>query len=115
MKAILKVFLVLFLLGLTVLFNAGIIDIRIEEIRYLLGTIAAKQGVSNTFGIVAKYELVNRRILYGEENVTNYELEAKIQALTTDRNNDIDKNTITKKICDLIYILYLNKLHKIKF
>ena len=37
--------------------------------------------MSNTFGIVAKYELIKHRIAYGEENVTSYELEAKIQAL----------------------------------
>jgi len=97
MKTLIKLLLVLMFLGLTVLYNIGLIDIRLEEIKYLLGTIAAKEDASNTFGIVAKYELIKRRMLYGEENVTNYELEAKVQALTSDKQLDEHQNTWTIK------------------
>ncbi len=83
MRTILKASLVLLLLAGTLLFNASLIDIRMEEIRYYLGNIAAKQDASNTFGIVARYELIKRRMLSGEDNVTDLELEARIQALTS--------------------------------
>ena len=36
-----------------------------------------------SLGIVAKYELIKHRMLYGEQNDDNYELEAKMQALTS--------------------------------
>lgn len=97
MKTLLKILIILALLGLTVVYNIGLIDIRFEEIKYLLGTIAAKEDASNTFGIVAKYELIKRRMLYGEENVTNYELEAKVQALTSQNQMSDNRNQWTVK------------------
>lgn len=83
MRTILKLLLVLMLLAFTALFNANLIDIRMEEIRYYLGNIAVRQDVSNTFGIVARYELIKRRMTAGEDNVSDLELEARIQALTS--------------------------------
>jgi TonB family protein len=83
MKTFLRIFLVVLLLVLTVLFNIGLIDIRIEEMSYLLGKIASGQDVSNSLGIIGKYELIKRRMQYGEESNSNYELEAKVQALTS--------------------------------
>lgn len=71
-------------MGLTVLFNIGLIDIRIEEMSYLLGKIASGQDVSNSLGIIGKYELIKNRMQFGEESNSNYELEAKVQALTSD-------------------------------
>ena len=50
---------------------------------YLIGKIAAQQDVPMSLGIVAKYELIKQRILYGEKSENNYELEAKIQCLTS--------------------------------
>ncbi|NLE25907.1 MAG: TonB family protein [Clostridiaceae bacterium] len=97
MKTLIKLLLVLLFLGLTVLYNIGLIDIRLEEIKYLLGTIAAKDDASNTFGVVAKYELIKRRMLYGEENITNYELEARVQALTSSKHLNEHQNTWTVK------------------
>ncbi|MFP4014285.1 MAG: AgmX/PglI C-terminal domain-containing protein [Chitinispirillaceae bacterium] len=83
MRTILKCLLVLMLLVSTALFNANLIDIRLEEIRYYLGNIAARQDATNTFGIVARYELIKRRMVSGEDNVSDLELEARIQALTS--------------------------------
>ena len=83
MKTFLRIFLVVLLLVLTVLFNIGLIDIRIEEMSYLLGKIASGQDVSNSLGIIGKYELIKRRMQYGEQSNSNYELEAKVQALTS--------------------------------
>jgi tetratricopeptide (TPR) repeat protein len=90
MKTFLKFTGVILLLAFTGLFNVGLVDIRFEEIRYLLGTIASQEDMSSTFGIVAKYELIKHRIAYGEENVTGYELEAKIQALTSGEHLEKD-------------------------
>jgi TonB family protein len=67
------------------------INIRFEDIRYLLGSIASEDDVANTFGIVAKYELVKRRMQFGEENIANFELEAKMQTIIS---SEIEKNAI---------------------
>lgn len=108
MKTLIKLLLVLLFLGLTVLYNIGLIDIRLEEVKYLLGTIAAKEDASNTFGIVAKYELIKRRMLYGEENVTNYELEARVQALTSAKQLNEHQNSWTVKAYRVPVRLVLN-------
>jgi TonB family protein len=83
MKTYFQIVLVLLLLGFTVMFNFGLVDIRIDELNYLLGKIANMQDVSNSLGIVGKYELIKRRMQYGEESNSSYELEAKVQALTS--------------------------------
>ncbi len=108
MKTLIKLLLVLLFLGLTILYNIGLIDIRMEEIKYLLGTIAAKEDASNTFGIVAKYELIKRRMLYGEENLNNYELEARIQALTSANQLNEHHNNWTAKAYRVPIRLVLN-------
>ena len=109
MNTILKLLAIFLLLGLSLLFNVGLIDLRFDEIRYLLGTIASQEEASNTFGIIAKYELIKQRMLYGEENVSNYELEAKIQALTS---GDIkkQKNTWTNEAYRIPARLVLNTI-----
>lgn len=81
MRAILKFSPVIVLFILTILFNIGLIDIRFEDINYLLGTIASENEAANTSGIIAKYELVKRRMQFGEENIGNFELEAKMQTI----------------------------------
>lgn len=83
---------ILLLLVLTALFNIKLVDLRLDEVKYLLGTIAQQNEISNSFGIMAKYDLIKRRMTYGEENAGNYEIEARIQALTSgdmlkDQNN----------------------------
>jgi tetratricopeptide (TPR) repeat protein len=98
MRTFLRLAIFLLLFAGTALFNAGIIDIRFEEIRYLLGTIASTDNVSNTFGVVAKYELIKRRMQFGEENLTNYEFEAKMQALTSGDVIGENANAASKKI-----------------
>lgn len=111
MKTIIKLLLIILFFGVSILFNIGLIDIRLEEIKYLLGNIAAKEDVSNTFGIVAKYELIKRRMLYGEENVTNYEFEAKVQALSYDKNQlDDRKKSWTEKAYRIPVRLVLNSI-----
>jgi TonB family protein len=83
MNTFFKAFFLLLFLGVTALYNFGLIDIRFDEIRYLLGKIDMQEEASNTFGIVAKYELIKRRMTEGEDNISNFELEARIQALTS--------------------------------
>jgi TonB family protein len=108
MRTFLRLFLFLLIFAATALFNAGIIDIRFEEIRYLLGTIASTDNISNTFGIVAKYELIKRRMQFGDENVTNYEFEAKMQALTSGDMIDPQKKDLGNKIYRVPVRLVLN-------
>ena len=83
MKTFLRIFLILLLLAMTLYFNLGLIDIRMGEMNYLIGKVAAQQDVPMSLGIVAKYELIKNRMLYGEQNPESYALEAKIQALTS--------------------------------
>jgi TonB family protein len=83
MKTFLRISAILVMAALITLFNIGIIDVRLNEMSYLLGTIAAREDASKTLGIVAKYELIKQRMLNGEDNISSYELEAKIQALTS--------------------------------
>ena len=98
MKAFFNLFLLLFFLILTVLFNIGLIDVRFQEINYLLGKAAFDQDASNALGIVAKYELIRRRMEAGEESPENYELEARIQALISgDRFSEEEELSKKKK------------------
>jgi TonB family protein len=100
MKTFLRIVGITALFAATVFFNIGLIDIRMEEMSYLLGKIAARQDIPMSLGIVAKYELIKKRMLYGEENDDGYELEAKIQALTSGdqfpKQQTIWKNRITR-------------------
>jgi TonB family protein len=88
MKTFLRLFFVVMLLVFTAMFNIGLVDIRIEEMNYSLGKIVSVQDISNSLGILGKYELIKRRIMFGEENNANYELEAKVQALTSGEKKD---------------------------
>jgi len=97
MKTLFKLLLIILVLGVTVLFNIGLIDIRLEEIRYFLGKIASHENISNTFGIVAKYELIKKRMQYGDIDEENYALEAKIQALTSENLLEGRKQNWTQK------------------
>lgn len=83
MSSFIRIFSGLLLVVITVLFNIGLVDIRFEEINYLLGKVALDEDASNAFSIVAKYELIKRRMELGEESTENYELEARIQALVS--------------------------------
>jgi len=97
MNPTLKYVSVLILLGFTILFNIVLVDIRFSEINYLLGKIASRDRISNTFSIVAKYELIKRRMLFGEDQNSDYELEAKIQALTSGNQFENQRTPIEKK------------------
>lgn len=108
MRTVLRLLAFLLVFALTALFNAALIDIRFEDIRYLLGTIASTSEVSNTFGIVAKYELIKRRMQFGDEDVNNYELEAKIQALTSGSMKDEEERSAKGKLYRLPVRYLLN-------
>jgi TonB family protein len=96
MGTALRILLVLSLFGFTGAFNAGLVEIRLQEIDYLLGRAASEQEVSQALGILAKYELIKRRIEQGEQSVGNYELEAKIQSLISgDRLEQMEKRDKT--------------------
>jgi TonB family protein len=110
MQTVIRLFLFLLFFALTALFNVGLIDIRFEEIRYLLGTIASKGDMSNTFGVVAKYELIKRRMQYGEEQVNNYEFEAKMQALSSGSAAKPDNEDPGKKYYRIPVRLALNAI-----
>ncbi|MBN2036471.1 MAG: TonB family protein, partial [Chitinispirillaceae bacterium] len=98
MKTFFHTFLVVFFLSLIVLYNFGLVDIRFEEIRYLLGAISSQEDASNTLGIVAKYELIKRRMTEGEDNMSNFQLEARIQALTSREDDKNRRHTLNYRL-----------------
>ncbi len=108
-----RVFIMLFFFIFTFLFNLGLIDIRYEEINYLLGKAAFNRDASHALGIVTKYELIKRRIEFGEENSENYELEARVQALISGDQFLIDE---AKQRTKNIYLFPVKLvLHGIRF
>ncbi|MBD3421514.1 MAG: TonB family protein [Chitinivibrionales bacterium] len=88
MKTFAHISIIILLIVISVGFNAGLVDVRMAEIKHLIGKITVDEDASQTFGIVAKYELIRRRMLYGEEDIENYELEAKVAALTASSSGD---------------------------
>lgn len=99
------------ILILTVVFNMGLIDIRFEEINYLLGKVAFDKEASNAVGILAKYELIKRRMKYGEDNTDTYELEARILAITSgDQFSSSEENIYIKKKYLIPIRIFLNSI-----
>lgn len=106
MKILINIlFLILFFV--TIVFNIGLIDIRFVEINYLLGKAAFHNDGSNALGIIAKYELIKRRIEHGETDEGNYQLEARIQALIARDHLSTLSNDIYKKKKYLIPVKYI--------
>lgn len=98
MKNVFQIFLALILFITGLLFNAGLIDIRFEEINYQLGKAAAASNDSRSLGILSKYELIKRRIEMGETNRGNYEMEARVQALISgDQLGNNLQDDVTKR------------------
>jgi TonB family protein len=110
MKTFLRFFLLLLLLIFTLFFNIGIIDIRIEEINFLLGKMATMDDISNSLGIIGKYELIKKRMTLGEEHGANYEFEAKIQALISGDKFLDEKEHQKKKIYRAPVLFILNSI-----
>jgi TonB family protein len=100
----------LMVIALTTLFNVMLIDIRFDEIRYLLGTIASTDDVSNTLGIVGRYELIKRRIQFGEENIDNFELEARMQAFSSEKIRQPELESTGKKLLRIPVQVTLNSI-----
>jgi TolA-binding protein len=98
MKTILQSLAILSLFALVLLFNIGLMDIRIGEVSYLLGKAAQSDEFSQTLGIAAKYELIKQRLTSGEESVSNYELEARIQAITSGEMVQKEKQSAFKTV-----------------
>lgn len=100
MRPTLRIFLVILLVAFSALFNYGLIDIRLEEIDYLLDKITVDKEAAATFGIVAKYELIRRRMLHGEKDMKNFEMEARVAALTS---GDPLKDSARKSMAAAVY------------
>ncbi|MDG5814822.1 TonB family protein [Chitinispirillales bacterium ANBcel5] len=111
MKTLTKIALILLLIGFTSVFNAGLIDIRMEEVRYLLGSYAARQDVSNAFGIIARYEMIKKRMNRGDDSdLDALELEARIQALTSAERFRNEAQTFEKILYNVPVRTVLNSI-----
>ncbi len=80
-RAIRALPLLLFLL-FALFFNTNLVNVRVSELNYLLEDASGAQEVLNNSAILGRFELLKRRLAQGESLVENYELEARIQALT---------------------------------
>jgi hypothetical protein len=76
--------ILLFLL-FALFFNTNLVTVRVSELNYLLEDASGIQDVLDNSAIVGRFELLKRRLEQGEGRVENYELEARIQALTAPR------------------------------
>jgi len=96
-----RLLLLCVLLSIPVFFNVGLIEVRLDEIKYLLGKIDADTDVAQTLGIVAKYEIVKQRLLKGDSDMESMELEARIQALTSGNRLSVENKTLQQHIYQL--------------
>ncbi len=80
-RAIRALPLLLFLL-FALFFNTNLVRVRVSELNYLLEDASGAQEVLNNSAILGRFELLKRRLEQGESRLENYELEARIQALT---------------------------------
>lgn len=83
-RAIRALPILLFLL-FALLFNTNLLTVRVSELNYLLEDASGTQEVLDNTAILGRFELLKRRLEQGESRVENYELEARIQALTAPR------------------------------
>ncbi|MGA2379345.1 MAG: hypothetical protein ABSG85_08560, partial [Spirochaetia bacterium] len=83
-RAIRALPILLFLL-FAFLFNTNLLTVRVSELNYLLEDASGTQEVLDNSAILGRFELLKRRLEQGESRVENYELEARIQALTAPR------------------------------
>jgi len=84
MNRVLVVVCVLAVLVFSSILGRDLIDYRISELDFLLEQAAEIKESSDTLSIVGKYELIRRRIERGENALSNYTLEARTVALSTE-------------------------------
>jgi hypothetical protein len=76
---------ILLFLVFTLFFNTNLVTVRVSELNYLLENASVARDVLNDSEILGRFELVRRRLDQGESRLENYQLEARIQALTAPR------------------------------
>jgi hypothetical protein len=78
---------ILLFLAFALFFNTNLVTVRVSELNYLLEDASGTQDVLDNSTILGRFELLKRRLAQGEGRVENYELEARIQALTAPRKS----------------------------
>jgi hypothetical protein len=78
---------ILLFLAFALFFNTNLVTVRVSELNYLLEDASGTQDVLDNSAILGRFELLKRRLEQGEGRVENYELEARIQALTAPRKS----------------------------
>ncbi len=90
--------LIIVLALLSFIFNYTIIDVRIDDLDTMLKKTAEAQDKNNALGILAKYDLVDRRIKRGRESSEDYMMEGRVQAIIAENWVDDKKTSIRKKV-----------------
>ncbi|NBB90139.1 MAG: hypothetical protein GVY23_02910, partial [Spirochaetes bacterium] len=76
------------LLVVVLLLGAGaisreIVEVRMVDLDYLLTHASKESGRSDAAGLLGQYELIRRRLLSGEGPLDQYELEARVAAISS--------------------------------
>lgn len=72
---------VVLILGLSVLFNMSIIDVRMQELDKTLTRVSRQQDLNKSLNMLAKYSIIKRRMERGYEDADDYTIESKVMAV----------------------------------
>ncbi len=73
--------LVLVLIASSLVFNYTLIDVRLDDLNFLLFSAAQSQDENRSLGMLARFELVRRRMERGQDQQNDYVLEGRVQAV----------------------------------
>lgn len=79
---------ILLLLGLSILFNYSVVEVRLDDLNSILSQAAKSQAEDKALGMLAKYELIKRRMERRAETSDDYELETRVQAILMSGGSD---------------------------
>lgn len=89
-RSILRLFTVAVLLLAVLALSRDILDVRLGDLDYLLTRASRESSEPHAAGLLGRYELIRRRLLSGEGGLDQYELEARIAAVTSEVRFDAD-------------------------
>jgi tetratricopeptide (TPR) repeat protein len=86
-RGVIRALPILLFMLFALFFNSNLVSVRVSELSYLLDDASGAHEVLNNSAMLGRFELLKLRLDQGESRVENYELEARIQALTAPRAN----------------------------
>jgi len=81
LASLISFLLVLLVLAGSLVFNYTLIDVRLDDLNFLLYKAAQAQDENRSLGMLARFELIRRRMERGADKSDDYELEGRVQAV----------------------------------